>query len=209
MSQSLSNLMRESFVAPQPANDLNQRIRQMEKDRQTLTDGKSRLPLPMVDTTIQTTRDHQLADELLQWQQHTTLLAKVFFHPRNLNTIQNMIRRLVFDKSQGKFLISRQNDIELVAVMRSMYLQFARHQEDNITEQVEQLNELVTKEVVPPIIKSVESHLTFVSTLHQLPAPMALPQPTNQRGDKIYGQTSQSNNDMLKHMSVGTVGRAM
>lgn len=208
MSQSPYSNLRESFVAPQPATDLNQRIRQMEKDRQTLTDGKSRLPLPMVDHTIQTNRDHQLADELLQWQQHTTLLAKVFFHPKNVNTIQNLIRRMVFDQSQGKFLISRQNDIELVAVMRSMYLQFARHQEDNITEQVEELNRLVANEVVPPIIKSVESHLTFVSTLHQLPAPMALPQSSNQRGDKIYGQTGQTN-DMFKHMSMGTVGRGM
>lgn len=201
---------RESFVAPMDSdNDLSAKIRRMEEARQVIADGVVRGPLDMMtDHRVMETRPDALADNLLQWQQHTTLLAKVFFHPRNIQLIQNAIRRAVYERSAGKFLISKQHDMELVAVMRSMYLQFARHEQDDITGQVDELNNLILKEVLPSIMRNIEGHLAFAGSLHQLPAPMELPRSTQARGDKLFGRASGSTQDVSHLMSTGTVGGA-
>lgn len=196
----------ESFVAPTESVDLQQRIRKMEQERQILSDGVSRMPLNMTDHRVSEVRQHALADSILQFQQHTTLLAKVFFHPKNIDIIQNSIRRAVFDRSNQRYMIDRQNDMELVIVMRSVYFQFARHDQDRITEQVEELNELVVKDILPNLLKSIEGHIAFAGSLHQLPAPMQLPQSTTIRGDKVYGNRAGGTQDMSRHMTTGTVG---
>lgn len=200
----------ESFVAPMETSvDLASRIRSMEADRQVIADGVVRGPLEMMsDHRSIVNRPDAVADNLLQWQQHTTMLAKVFFHPKNIENIQNAIRRAVFDRSDGKFLISKQHDMELIVIMRSMYLQFARHEDDDITGQVEELNELILKEVLPNIMRNIEGHLAFAGSLHQLPAPMELPRATQARGDKLYGKAAGSAQDISHLMNTGTVGGA-
>lgn len=186
-----------------------QKARAMEQDRQILNDGQNRGPLPMMTNDgLQFSRDDQVADQVLSYNQHTTVLAKVFFHPRNMKIVQNSIRRAVHDASQGKFMISSQSPMELVAIMRSIYLQYARHVPDNITQQVEALNALVVEDQTPLIMRGIQSYLQFSSSIMSVPTPMALPQNMSNRGNKLFTDDTPSR-DMTKLIrGAGAVGGA-
>ena len=170
-----------------------QKARSMELDRQILNDGQNRGPLPMMtDDGLQFQRADQVADQVLSYNQQTTLLAKVFFHPRNIKIVQNAIRKSVYDASQGKFLISSQSPMELIAIMRSIYLQYARHVPHDITQQVEALNVLVVEDQTPLIIRGIQGYLQFSSSIMAVPTPMALPQHMSTRGNKLYADDKPS-----------------
>jgi len=160
---------------------------QMEKARQVTNDGQNRGPLPMMtNDALQFERNDQVADQVLAWNIQTTVLAKVFFHPHNIQTIQNGIRKGVYDASRGQYTISTQNPMELIAIMRSIYLQYAQHREDRVTQQVADLNEIVIRDQVPTMLKGIASYLQFSQSVMAVPTPLPLPQAMHKRGDRLY-----------------------
>ena len=71
------------------------------------------------------------------------VLSQVYFSAGNIQIIQNGIRAGVYKMSSSKYNVPPQNIDALKIVMRSTYLQYAKHSDTNITKQVEELNELV------------------------------------------------------------------
>ena len=105
-----------------------------------------------------------------------TPLATMFFSFANMQIVQNAIRYQVWERSNGQAVIGRQSDDELLIVMRSIFLQYAKHLPHHISEQIGELNEIVTSQIVPSILSEVTGHLIYLkdkfSGLTPLPPPV-------------------------------------
>ena len=54
-------------------------------------------------------------------------LSDTFFSQKNIQIIQNGIRKGVYDKSGSQLLVDNQPEDQIVTVMRSMYLQHSKN----------------------------------------------------------------------------------
>lgn len=107
-------------------------------------------------------------DKALDSVLENNILAKIYFSSGNEQILQNGIRAGVYKLSKEKYVICQQNSDQLKIVMRSIYLQFATHNKDNITGQVEQLNKKVLGYCIPYVYAesiSYEKYLNDISTL--------------------------------------------
>lgn len=111
-------------------------------------------------------------------------LAQVYFSTGNIQILQNGIRAGVFKLSNGKYVVPPQNLDALKIVMRSTYLQYAKHSATDITKQVEVLNKLVWDYCIPFVYKesiSYDKYLIDQSTL-------VVPLERETRPDRDYKQ---------------------
>ena len=100
------------------------------------------------------------------------VLAQVFFSSGNEQILQNGIRAGVHKMSKGKFVVSQQNSDQLKIIMRSMYLQFAVHEKDNITSQVEALNKRVFGYCIPYVYAEAVSYVKYLKDQSTLVVPL-------------------------------------
>jgi hypothetical protein len=105
---------------------------------------------------------YNMSQESLRGIQIETVLSKVFFHPKNVEIVQKMIISEVFYRSNGAYLIERQQDADLQVIMRSMFIQHARHVPDNIPEQIQELNNLVVDDIVPNVLSEINAYFGYL-----------------------------------------------
>jgi len=123
--------------------------------------------------------------ESLEGVWENNALSQVFFSTGNIQILQNGIRAGVYRLSDGKYVVPPQNIDALKIVMRSTYLQYAKHSSSTgITQQVEDLNKLVWDYCIPFVYKesiAYEKYLVDQSTL-------VMPLEREVRPDRDYKQ---------------------
>ena len=124
------------------------------------------------------------ADDAIRGNMTSTPLNQAFFSPANVQIVQNKLRREVYDRSKGEYLIDNQSVDELLIVMRAMYLQYGKNQPDRIREQIEELNQIVADWAVPKIIAECSMHKTYLHDIQNLPVPLTQPVFLSQKGTK-------------------------
>lgn len=105
----------------------------------------------------------------------TNVLSQVFFSKENVQILQNGLRAGVYKASGDKYIIAPQNVDTLKIIMRSIYLQYAEHYPDKITEQVERLNKLVLNYAVPTVYNETVGYLKYCQDQSTLVVPLELP----------------------------------
>ena len=103
------------------------------------------------------------------------MLSKVFFSKGNIIILQNKIMQGVFNSSKGRFKIGYQDEDTLKIIMRSTYLQNAANNPQNITEQVEALNQIVTDYCVPQICSEAQAYINYENDVSNLAVPIQRP----------------------------------
>ena len=83
-------------------------------------------------------------------------LSKFFFGKQNIDAIQDYIQFKVFKETKKR--ISRQSDMELLVIMRSIHISDGKNLECNILEQVKDLNGLVIKSCIGCIISNLQQY---------------------------------------------------
>lgn len=116
------------------------------------------------------------------WEENT--LSTAFFSRENIIIIQNGIKRRVYELSNGRFIIAPQDETNLKIIMRSIFLQYARNLPENITEQIQKLNEYVYEYSVPNIMSTATAYLKYKNDVSTLPVPEARPVMVSSKGDK-------------------------
>jgi hypothetical protein len=111
-------------------------------------------------------------------------LAQVYFSTGNIQILQNGIRAGVFKLSNGKYVVPPQNLDALKIVMRSTYLQYAKHSATDITAQVEVLNQLVWDYCIPFVYKESISYNKYLIDQSTLVVPLE----RETRPDRDYKQ---------------------
>lgn len=110
------------------------------------------------------------------WENNT--LSNVFFCADNIQIIQNGIRAGVYKKSNQRFLIAPQDLDTLKIIMRSIFLQHSLNNDNNITQQVEGLNQLVLNYCIPQIIGEAEGYIKFKNDVSTMATPIERPSST-------------------------------
>ena len=115
----------------------------------------------------------------------TTPVSQLFFSHDNKEYLQKRIIDDVFKMSNNKHVISRQSDLHLLIIMRSIYFQYGRNSPCDVKEQVYVLNNMVLKECVSRILVEIEQRNKYNDFVSHLPQQIPLPKNMSIKGDKI------------------------
>lgn len=88
-------------------------------------------------------------------------LSLAFFSKENMQIIQNAIRAGVYEVSNHQYIIDNQNCDNLKIIMRSVFLQSSTNLPNQITEQIQSLNDLVVKYCVKDIYSEAKGYINY------------------------------------------------
>jgi len=104
-----------------------------------------------------------------------TTLSMAFFSQQNIQMLQNGIRAGVYNKSNGQYTIGQQDCDSLKIIMRSVYLQDAANQVNNISEQVAELNKIVLNYCIQQVYSEAQGYIKYINDASTLVVPIAHP----------------------------------
>ena len=104
-----------------------------------------------------------------------TALSAAFFSQQNINILQNGIRAGVYKRSNGQYLIGPQDCDPLKIVMRSVYLQYSANQPTHVTQQIEELNNIVLNYCIQQVYGEAQGYLKYIDDVSTLAVPIASP----------------------------------
>jgi hypothetical protein len=102
-------------------------------------------------------------------------LSNTFFSLQNIQIIQNGIRAGVYKRSNGQYLIGPQDCDSLKIIMRSVYLQNAANQPNNISQQVAELNKMVLDYCIQQVYSEAQGYMKYIDDVSTLVVPIAHP----------------------------------
>ncbi len=133
----------------------------------------------------QTAVETDFQADMLRGNWESTPVTEAFFSSENVERIQILLRKGVYDRSQPKgYMIDRQSTDELKIIMRAIYYQYARNLPRDIAGQVNDLNKKVIDWSVPHILSAVDHHEYYLKDISTLPVPLAMPQHLSSAGTK-------------------------
>lgn len=103
------------------------------------------------------------------------VLSSAYFSKENFRILQNGIRAGVYNNSKGKFNIGDQNEDTLKIIMRSIYLSHAVNVPNDITKQIEELNNLVIGYCVPQLLGECQGYIKYKNDVSTLVVPIDRP----------------------------------
>jgi hypothetical protein len=104
------------------------------------------------------------------------VLSQVYFSAGNIQILQNGMRAGVYEMSDKKYVIPNQNIDNLKIIMRSIYLQYAEHDPNNVTKEVERLNKTVLDYCVPSVFNEAVGYERYRQDQSSLVVPLSMPQ---------------------------------
>ena len=104
-----------------------------------------------------------------------TSLSIAFFSKENIQILQNGIRAGVYKKSNGQYTIGPQDCDSLKIIMRSVFLQHAANQVNNIPEQINQLNKMVLNYCIEQVYSEAQGYMKYIDDASTLVVPIAHP----------------------------------
>jgi hypothetical protein len=104
-----------------------------------------------------------------------TVLSNAYFSRENLEIIQNAIRKGIYDKTNGKYIIDNQDCDSLKTIMRGVFLEHSANQPYNITEQIVELNKMVINFCVQQIYSELRAYVQYLHDASTLVVPIAHP----------------------------------
>jgi hypothetical protein len=118
-----------------------------------------------------------------------TYLSQAFFSKENIQILQNGIRAGVYRKSNGQYTIAPQDCDSLKIVMRSVYLQNAANQPNNITQQVAELNKIVLNYCIQQVYSEAQGYLKYIDDASTLVVPISHPVMTDNTDRELEFKT--------------------
>ena len=111
----------------------------------------------------------------LQHEYTPTLLSRAFFSMENIEILQNGIRAQVYQKTNQKHIIDKQDYDQLKIVMRSIFVEHALHKDEDITGQIRVLNKKILDYCVPSVYNELISYLKYKQDISTLAVPLENP----------------------------------
>jgi hypothetical protein len=123
--------------------------------------------------------------DMLRGNWDHTPLSDAFFTRKNVQILQNDIRREVYRMSGPKqYVIDDQDVDELKMIMRAMYLQYSKNNSFNIEGQIKELNDLIVKWSAPRILSEIQQYNYYLNDISHLPVPLPQPMHMSSAGTK-------------------------
>jgi hypothetical protein len=119
----------------------------------------------------------------------TNLLSTVYFSADNIQIVQNGLRAGVYKMSGNQYVIAPQSMDTLKIIMRSIFLQYAEYDMNNIKNEVARLNQLVLDYAIPNVYNEAVGYMKYMEDQSTLVVPLELPRQT----DREYKQLELQN----------------
>ena len=158
-------------------------IEQFENGRVTNIDSDPRPSYPLFHQS-QNKDQKFFKKNALNGIQETSKLSLAYFSRKNIENLQNLIRYTVYQKSDGKYVVDNQSEIDLKIVMRSIYLQHSPNLDTHIMQQIQFLNNLVVQWCYPKIINEASQYIGYVKSVEKLPVPLEHPKNLSSAGSR-------------------------
>ena len=100
-------------------------------------------------------------DEALRGNIECSTLSKAYFSKENMQIVQNAIRAGVYEKSNKQYIIGQQDIVSLKIIMRAIFLQYSRNIQNNITKEIEFINNIVVQHCVPKIMSEAKAYIKY------------------------------------------------
>jgi len=110
----------------------------------------------------------------------------IFFSDKNIDLIQKLISYHVSKQTDGNLNVGRQDDTQLKIVMKSVYLQYGKNKNNDLTNQVKELNAYVLDYCVPNIISNAKQYIKYKNDVSTLPIPIENPKFTSSAGTRTH-----------------------
>jgi hypothetical protein len=110
----------------------------------------------------------------IQYTIEPSKLSISFLSYENRIIIQNAIKAGVYKLSNQKYIIDRQSDDTLNAIMSGIYLQYSKNNGD-IKTQIQELNNMVVDYCVPKIFGELKGYMQYKVDASTLVVPMVNP----------------------------------
>lgn len=159
-----------------------QSIEVERRDRVGEVQDMSPYPLYQEDTLLPTTVRKQAVGGN---QAECNLLNQLYFSPENIEHVQQRLRYEVYMATEKQTVIGRQDETELVIIMRSIYFTYGRNLPTNIKQQIQDLNDLVIQDCLPKILSELQTHVRYLYDASTNPMPLSHPTNMSNKGMKI------------------------
>ena len=110
-------------------------------------------------------------------------LSISYFSKENIDFLQNTMISEIYKLTKGT-RISKQSDIELKIIMKSIYLQYGRNMDTNIEEQVQELNKRVLDYSIDNINSNLKQYNQYIKDITSEQSIMEMPQNVHIKGEK-------------------------
>ncbi len=117
--------------------------------------------------------------------QSHSVLGDAYFSKANVQLVHDMVRYQVYLRSDKKHLIGEQSNLDLEIIMRSIFLQRAKHLPNQIPEQIKELNMMVVNVILPRILSSIEQYIGYLHRVEHLPDEIPLPKNMSNKGTRL------------------------
>lgn len=108
----------------------------------------------------------------------TDKVGNLFFSSDNINRIQRLIRKEIFDRTNGEFRIEEdQDESDILVSMRAVYAEHARYLPFQIIRQVKGLNRKLIEYIVPDMITNIKQQYGYIKEISEPIKP--IPRPLN------------------------------
>lgn len=104
------------------------------------------------------------------------LLKKVFFSSKNIELVNKRLRKNIYLLSNKKYLIPNQDVKLLVTVMNFVFTTYAKFLPNKIPEQINELNDIVLKTIIPDVLENIKSDLIYLKDIELPLQPPPLPE---------------------------------
>lgn len=102
-------------------------------------------------------------------------LSDLFFSSKNIENIQNLLIKGVYEKSNSQIIIDKQPTDNIVIIMRSMYLQYSKNLDTKLNEQINELNNYVLNYCIPKVYSEAIAYLKYKQDASTMHMPMSAP----------------------------------
>ena len=96
-----------------------------------------------------------------QQSSYPDILAKVFYHEKNIILIQKKLIKEIFKQTGGEYLIPPQATDDIKTVMQSIFSQY-QPLNLSIKEQIKQLDQEVVDAIIPTILSEIDGYTTYL-----------------------------------------------
>lgn len=153
-----------------------------ENYRNNLVDGKSRKDQDMTELETYETP----YKSILGNTQALSPFSKIYFSKENISWLQKNIRYEVYKLSDKRYVIDRQDETNLLIIMKAIYLQNSKNPKNSLyfKEELLRLNRLVLNQTVPDIITQLQQYGAYIRDISKNPEPISLPQNVSITGMK-------------------------
>ncbi len=116
--------------------------------------------------------------------QQRSKLSDMYYSQTNIDFLQNEIINQIYKKTSGKYRIVKQSEDELVIVMKSIFLQYARNNDNEIQLQVNNLNKHVLDYCVDNVYVNLLQYVKYIDDITKEQTVIDRPQNVDIKGSK-------------------------